>query len=148
MTKSLIIAALLVATGAGVYFYSQDKDMGEITSGAEAAATAAAEAAAAEAAAAEAAAAETAATEAAAAEAAAATEAAAAEAAAATTEAPMMDTLLSAEGFDAAKVSEMVDASSLDPLKKTMLKTAIEKAGDNPDMIKAVIEQIKGALGQ
>jgi len=60
----------------------------------------------------------------------------------------MMDTLLSAEGFDAAKVSEMVDGSSLDPLKKTMLKTAIEKAGDNPDMIKAVIEQIKGALGQ
>lgn len=60
----------------------------------------------------------------------------------------MMDTLLSAEGFDAGKVSEMVDGSSLDPLKKTMLKTAIEKAGDNPDMIKAVIEQIKGALGQ
>ncbi len=60
----------------------------------------------------------------------------------------MMDTLLSPEGFDAAKVGEMVDGSSLDPLKKTMLKTAIEKAGDNPDMIKAVIEQIKGALGQ
>ena len=93
----------------------------------------------------EAAAAEAAATEAAAAEAAAA-EAAAAEAAAAT-DTSMMDTLLSADGFDAAKISEMVDGSDLGLAKKTMLKAAIAKAGDNPEMIKAVIDQIKGAMG-
>lgn len=188
---------MLIAVGAGVYFYTQGKDMGAVVDGAvetttdaatEAAAaaeTAAAEAAAAtEAAAAEAAAAEAAAateaaaaeateaaaaaatvaaeaaaaTEAAAAEAAAATEAAAAETAAATEaatteaaaaepETSMMDTLLSADDFDAAKVSEMVDGSDLGLAKKTMLKAAIEKAGDNPEMIKAVIDQIKGAMG-
>lgn len=59
----------------------------------------------------------------------------------------MMDTLLSADGFDAAKVSDLVDGSDLGLAKKTLLKAAIEKAGDNPELIKAVVEQVKGALG-
>lgn len=59
----------------------------------------------------------------------------------------MMDTLLSADGFDAAKITEMVEGSDLGMAKKTMLKAAIAKAGDNPEMIKAVIDQVKGAMG-
>ncbi|HBQ35450.1 MAG TPA: hypothetical protein DD729_01190, partial [Rhodobacteraceae bacterium] len=72
---------------------------------------------------------------------------AAEEAAAAATDTSTMGKLLSVDGFDAAKISEMIDGSGLDTMKKTMLKTAIEKAAGNPDMIKAVIGQIKGALG-
>ncbi len=55
--------------------------------------------------------------------------------------------LLNPENFDAGKVSEMIDGSNLDPLKKTMLKKAVEAAGDNPEMVSKVIDQIKSALG-
>jgi len=81
-----------------------------------------------------------------------ATEAAASDAAATATE-TATDTAMSAgdllnpENFDAGKVSEMIDGSNLDPLKKTMLKKAVEAAGDNPEMVSKVIDQIKSALG-
>lgn len=57
------------------------------------------------------------------------------------------ETLLTTDGFDAAKVGELIDGSDLDPMKKTLLKAAIEKAGENPEMVEAVIEQVKTALG-
>ncbi len=57
------------------------------------------------------------------------------------------DALLTADGFDADKVGEMVDGSDLDPMKKALLKAAIDQARENPEMVKVVIEQVKTALG-
>ncbi len=54
---------------------------------------------------------------------------------------------LSVEGFDMGKANEMIDGSDIGPLKKTMLKGALKKAQDNPELLKATLEQIKGALG-
>jgi len=65
----------------------------------------------------------------------------------ATEEAGSMMDLLTPEGFDFDKVVEMVDGSDLDPLKKTTLKTALESAKDNPELLSSVLDQIKGALG-
>ncbi|MGR3635240.1 MAG: hypothetical protein ACU0BK_04860 [Shimia sp.] len=58
----------------------------------------------------------------------------------------MLD-LLSPEGFDFDKVTEMVDGSELDVMKKTALKAALENAKDNPELLTQVLDQIKGALG-
>ena len=54
---------------------------------------------------------------------------------------------LSVEGFDMGKANEMIDGSDIGPLKKTMLKGALKKAQDNPEMLKTTLDQIKGALG-
>ena len=48
------------------------------------------------------------------------------------------------DDFD--KVIALVDASEVSALKKTVLKAALEKAKDNPDLLKAAIDQIKAAL--
>ena len=84
-------------------------------------------------------------------EAAEATTEAAAETAAATTEAAATETsvadLLTPEGFSLDKVTEMVNGSDLDGLKKTLLVGALEKAKDNPELLKAALDQIRAALG-
>jgi len=76
---------------------------------------------------------------------------AAAETAAATTEAAATETsvadLLTPEGFSLDKVTEMVNGSDLDGLKKTLLVGALEKAKDNPELLKAALDQIRAALG-
>ena len=54
--------------------------------------------------------------------------------------------LLNPENFDFDKVIALVDASEVSALKKTVLKGALEKAKDNPDLLKAAIDQIKAAL--
>jgi hypothetical protein len=59
-----------------------------------------------------------------------------------------MSDLLTADGFDAAKVVEMIKNADLNPLVKSTLTKAVEAAGDNPELIGSVIEQIKSALGQ
>ena len=159
MNKSWIIAALLIAAGVGAYLYSQGKTPADLVNTAKDAASSVADTAkdaaagvagtATDAAAAAAKAAEdvAAAAKAKVSEEAAAVAKAAEEAAAAATDTSAIGSLLSVDSFDAGKVSEMIDGSSLGAMKKTALKAAIAKAGDNPDMIKAVIEQIKGALG-
>ncbi|MDP5085324.1 MAG: hypothetical protein NWQ23_07880 [Yoonia sp.] len=135
---------------------------------AEAAAAAAAEAAAAEAAAAEAAAAEAAAAEAAAAEAAAAAEleaaaaaaeAAAAEAAAAVEAAAaevagagedlmaMADDLLTIEGFDAERVTALLDTLDIDQSQKDTLTNALSFASNNPALLQPVLDNIRNLLG-
>jgi len=44
-------------------------------------------------------------------------------------------------------VVEWIDSSDLSPLVATPLKTAIEAAGDNPELLEGVIEQIKAVAG-
>ena len=55
--------------------------------------------------------------------------------------------LLTPEGFNLDKVGEMIDGSELGTLKKTALKTALDGAKDNPELLNGVLEQIKTALG-
>ncbi|TKZ21673.1 translation initiation factor 3 [Shimia litoralis] len=68
------------------------------------------------------------------------------EAASAAAEATMAD-VLTVDGFDMGKVSEMIDQSSLDAMKKTALKTGLQQAQDNPEMLKAALDGVKSALG-
>ena len=58
-----------------------------------------------------------------------------------------MADLLTPEGFNLDKVGEMIDGSELGALKKTALKTALDGAKDNPELLNGVLEQIKTALG-
>ncbi|MDE0984873.1 MAG: hypothetical protein OSA52_09500 [Yoonia sp.] len=120
---------------------------------AAAAATAAAEeaAAAATAAAEEAAAATAAAAEEAAATAAAevaAAEVAAEEAAATAAAETGMADLLTADGFDADKVIEMISNSDLSAVQQTVLSGAVNAIKDNPALLEATLTRLKEALGQ
>ena len=69
--------------------------------------------------------------------------------AAATTEAASggMTDLLSVDGFNLDKVSEMIDGSEIGAFQKTALKTALEKAKDNPEVLQTVLDKIKEAAG-
>jgi hypothetical protein len=55
--------------------------------------------------------------------------------------------LLTPETFDAALVSEWIDGQDFGPLVLTPLKAAVDAAGNNPDLISGVIEQIKSVMG-
>lgn len=55
--------------------------------------------------------------------------------------------LFSVEGFDAAKIGELIDASSLDESQKNGFKTALQAAMDDPAMLTSILGQIKEALG-
>ncbi len=59
----------------------------------------------------------------------------------------MSGALLTAEGYDAAKVTGMIDASSLDDSMKDGLKQALEAAGSDPALLQDVLAQVKQALG-
>ena len=108
-------------------------------------ATAAAEEAAASAAAEEAAA--TAAAEEAAATAAAEEAAATAATEEAAAETGMAD-LLTADGFDADKVIEMISNSDLSAVQQTVLSGAVNAIKDNPALLEATLTRLKEALGQ
>jgi hypothetical protein len=71
----------------------------------------------------------------------------AAEAAEAAVPSMDMADLLTVDGFDMTKVSEMIDASDLDVLQKTALKTSIEQAQNNPELLTQALETAKSALG-
>ena len=65
--------------------------------------------------------------------------------------APMADTaelnaLLTTEGWDAPKVVEAIDASDLDTLRKTGLKTLVEAAPESGPLLDAAIETVRQAL--
>ncbi len=67
---------------------------------------------------------------------------------AADTAAAAMDgSLFSAEGYDAVKVSEMIDASGLDENQKSGFKTALIAAGDDPALLADILTKVKQALG-
>ncbi len=55
--------------------------------------------------------------------------------------------LLTTEGFDFDKVKGLIDGSDLDGLKKTLLVGALDQAKNNPDLLKAALDQVKSALG-
>ena len=69
--------------------------------------------------------------------------------AAATTEAAAggMADLLFVDGLNLDKVSEMIDGSEIGAFQKTVLKTALEKAKDNPSVLQTVLDKIKEAAG-
>ena len=54
--------------------------------------------------------------------------------------------LLKPENFSLDKVLELVEGSDLGVMQKTLLKTAIEKAKDSPELLQAALEQVKAAL--
>ena len=91
----------------------------------------------------------TAAAEEAAAAATAAAEEAAATAAAeeAAAETGMAD-LLTADGFDADKVIEMISNSDLSAVQQTVLSGAVNAIKDNPALLEATLTRLKEALGQ
>ena len=60
---------------------------------------------------------------------------------------PEMSDPLSVETFDMAKANEMIQGSSLDVLQQNTLKVALEQAQDNPELLKAALDQVKSALG-
>ncbi|MEJ6745501.1 MAG: hypothetical protein QNK98_01825 [Yoonia sp.] len=98
-----------------------------------------------------AAAANAAAEEAAAAAAAAATAAAEVVAAAAAEEAAAetgMADLLTADGFDADKMIEMISNSDLSAVQQTVLSGAVNAIKDNPALLEATLTRLKEALGQ
>lgn len=98
-----------------------------------------------------AAAANAAAEEAAAAAAAAATAAAEVVAAAAAEEAAAetgMADLLTADGFDADKVIEMISNSDLSAVQQTVLSGAVNAIKDNPALLEATLTRLKEALVQ
>lgn len=54
---------------------------------------------------------------------------------------------LSVQGFDMAAAAQMIDGSSLSETQKMALKATLQQAQDNPEMLKAAIEQTRAALG-
>ena len=67
-------------------------------------------------------------------------------AAALTREEPAVSDPLSFAGFDLAKVSDRIDGSSANDMTKLALNTELQQAKDNPDQLKAILDQIKAAL--
>lgn len=55
--------------------------------------------------------------------------------------------LLSVDSFDSAKITEMIEASDLGAMQKTALTSAVQSAGENPEAIQTVIDQIRQAMG-
>ena len=51
------------------------------------------------------------------------------------------------DGFDFDRVIEAIDGSEMGTLQKTTLKTGLEQARDNPELLQGVLEQIKSAMG-
>ena len=138
-TPAAAISAVTGATAAAA------QEAAGIAAEEAAAATAAAEEAAASAAAEEAAA--SAAAEEAAASAAAEEAAATAAAEEAAAETGMAD-LLTADGFDADKVIEMISNSDLSAVQQTVLSGAVNAIKDNPALLEATLTRLKEALGQ
>ncbi|MFN3936286.1 MAG: hypothetical protein ACK4KW_01800, partial [Gemmobacter sp.] len=58
-----------------------------------------------------------------------------------------MRRLLSPEGFDLPRVLEMIEESTLDPVRKTTLRTLVEGAADNPALLESALAQLREALG-
>jgi type IV secretory pathway VirB10-like protein len=88
-----------------------------------------------------------AATDAAAAATEAATEAAGAATTAVTDAAAAAAAALDPANFNVQSVTALIDGSSLDDATKATLRSAVEAAGANPELVQAAIDQVKAALG-
>lgn len=58
----------------------------------------------------------------------------------------MVEQLLSVDGFDLDKVTEMVEGSELGAVQKTLLTKGLKSAQDNPELLKAALDKIREAL--
>ncbi|MFD1808842.1 hypothetical protein ACFSHQ_14055 [Gemmobacter lanyuensis] len=58
-----------------------------------------------------------------------------------------MAAVLDPANFDAAKISGLIDASTLDDATKGTLKAAVDGAAKNPALVEATVQQVKTALG-
>ena len=58
----------------------------------------------------------------------------------------MADELLTVDGFDLDKVTEMVENSDLGALQKVTLTKGLEAAKDNPEVLKTLLEKIREAM--
>lgn len=119
MNRTLIIAILLVVVGGGYYLVASGDKVSDTASGAMETTTQAVETA---------------------------TETAT-EAVTETAGESMEGALFSAEGYDAVKIGEMIDASSLDEGQKSGFKTALLAASDDPALLTSILGQVKEALG-
>ena len=59
-----------------------------------------------------------------------------------------MADLLTADGFDADKVIEMISNSDLSAVQQTVLSGAVNAIKDNPALLEATLTRLKEALGQ
>ncbi len=55
--------------------------------------------------------------------------------------------LFTVDGFNFEKVAEYIDGSELGGMQKTMLKTGLSKAQENPDLLKETLAKAREALG-
>ncbi len=56
--------------------------------------------------------------------------------------------VLSVDGFNLEQVTEMIDGSGLDGLRKETLKGALKNAAGNPELLQSVLDMVKDSLGQ
>ncbi len=54
---------------------------------------------------------------------------------------------MTVDGFNMDKAAEAIDNSSLGDMQKTLLKGTLEKAQENPDLLKSALEKVREALG-
>jgi hypothetical protein len=55
--------------------------------------------------------------------------------------------LLTLEGFNLEKVTEMLEGSELGALQKTVLGEGLKAAQDNPELLKVALDAVREALG-
>ncbi|EAR52787.1 hypothetical protein OG2516_01134 [Oceanicola granulosus HTCC2516] len=55
--------------------------------------------------------------------------------------------LFTVEGFDAARVTEVIETSTLSEVQQSALTAAVEAVGDNPAQIEALVQRLREALG-
>lgn len=54
---------------------------------------------------------------------------------------------LSVQNFDMDSAVQMIDNSNIDDTQKTLLKSSLKQAQDNPELLKAALDQVRAALG-
>lgn len=55
--------------------------------------------------------------------------------------------LLTAEGFDAEKIIALIDEADILPARKALLRTAVKRAAQNPQLMQSALKRVKLALG-
>ena len=59
----------------------------------------------------------------------------------------MSGELLSLEGFDADKVTQLIEGSGMSDAQKATLTRAVDVAKDNPALLQPVLERIQSLIG-
>jgi hypothetical protein len=61
--------------------------------------------------------------------------------------APEAPAPLTVKNFDLDAAAQMIDSSDVNAMQKTLLKATLQKTQDNPELLKAALEQVRAALG-